>query len=387
MKKIISIVGARPQFIKAALLCKGLRENAFEELLVHTGQHYDFNMSETFFTELELPEPNYYLGIGSGTHGEQTGKMLIAIEKIFLEEHPDLALVYGDTNSTIAGALAAAKLHIPIVHVEAGLRSYNRRMPEEINRVITDILASVLFCPTEGAVKNLVKEGFSVAINGGSLIGQDYTLPSHNKNGPIIVNVGDVMFDIANEIKKRLNIPKILNKYHLQTKGYVLVTIHRAENTDNSQNLVNIWQALLEIANHGTDIFFPVHPRTLKALETHGNWTDNLPANFHLSKPISYGEMIALEENAKVIITDSGGVQKEGYFFHTPCVIPRSETEWVELVESGWNVVTGPDKEKIVREVFRTATNGKHKEWQNFYGEGDAVVKIINVLKQVTENL
>ena len=385
MTKIVSIVGARPQFIKAALLSRQLRSQGCEERLVHTGQHYDFNMSEVFFTELGLPEPDYYLGIGSGSHGEQTGKMLIEIEKVLVEERPDIVLIYGDTNSTLAGALAAAKLHIPVAHVEAGLRSYNKLMPEEVNRVLADAVASVLFCPTETAVRNLEKEGYVNTLNGGCLVGEDCMLPLCDTKQPIIVNVGDVMFDIANEIRVKLNTEEILSKYRLKAKSYVLVTIHRAENTDNEKNLINIWGALLEIANQGMGVFFPVHPRTLKVLNTLGIPNETPPANMQLSDPVSYSEMIALEENAKVIITDSGGVQKEGYFFHTPCVIPRSETEWVELVESGWNVVTGPVAKGIVEEVFRISKDGVPSEWRSFYGNGDAAIKIVNILKQMGE--
>jgi len=385
MTKIVNIVGARPQFIKAALLSRRLREQKFEERLVHTGQHYDFNMSEVFFTELGLPEPDYYLGIGSGSHGEQTGKMLIEIEKVLLKERPDMVLVYGDTNSTLAGALAATKLHIPVAHVEAGLRSYNKLMPEEVNRVLADAVASVLFCPTEGAVRNLEKEGFVNTINGGCLISEDCILPAYNGKESFVINVGDVMFDIAHEIKAKLRTGDVLSKYHLQAKDYILVTIHRAENTDNKENLMNIWEALIEIASQGISVLFPVHPRTKKALMAFRIDSKNLPTNLQLVDPVSYSEMIALEENAKVIITDSGGVQKEGYFFHTPCVIPRSETEWVELVECGWNVVTGPNKERITQEVFRLSMDGVCPKWQSFYGNGDAAIKIVNVLRKMGE--
>jgi len=320
--RILSIVGARPQFIKAALVSRKLREREINEILVHTGQHYDFNMSDIFFEELNLPKPDYHLGVGSGSHGEQTGKMLMRIEKVLLKEKPDTVLVYGDTNTTLAGALAAVKLHIPVAHIEAGLRSYNRRIPEEINRVLTDHCSDILFAPTDKAVENLKKEGIRKGV----------------------YKVGDVMFDIALEIKNRVDEEKILTKYGLKPKDFILVTIHRAENTDIRENLESIWNALKDIANSGIKLFFPVHPRTKKALENYGLVNEKIPKNLMMAKPVSYFEMVVLEGNAKVIITDSGGVQKEGYFFKTPCIIPRNETEWIELVEIGWNKVVSNKK-------------------------------------------
>jgi len=291
--KILSIVGARPQFIKTALVSRRLRENGIEEILVHTGQHYDFNMSDIFFQELNLPKPDYHLGIGSSTHSEQTGKMLMEVEKVLFKEKPDIVLVYGDTNTTLAGALAAAKFHIPVAHIEAGLRSYNKRMPEEVNRVLTDHCSDILFAPTDTAIENLKKEGI---VKG-------------------VYKVGDVMFDIALEVKNRIDEEKILTKYGLKPKDFILVTIHRAENTDIKENLENIWKALKDITNSGIKVFFPVHPRTKKALENYGLVSEEIPKNLTITQPISYFEMITLESNAKVIITDSGGVQKEGYFF------------------------------------------------------------------------
>jgi len=355
--KIISVVGARPQFIKAALVSKKLRERGVKELLIHTGQHYDFNMSDIFFKELNLPEPDYYLGIGSGLHGEQTGKMLVELEKVYLKERPDIVLVYGDTNSTLAGALAAAKLHIPVAHVEAGLRSYNRKMPEEINRVLTDHISSILFTPTENAVKNLNKEGIYDGI----------------------FNVGDVMYDIAMESIKKINEKEVLKKFNLISKGFILVTIHRAENTDNYKNLKNIWEALNILAKRGYKLFFPIHPRTKKAIENYSLKPES--KNLLITEPISYFEMLALEKNAKVIITDSGGVQKEGYFFGTRCVIPRNETEWTELIDIGFNILTGIDKEKILESVEKVFKEDDLKiQNSNIYGEGNASDKIVEVL-------
>ncbi|ACN98202.1 UDP-N-acetylglucosamine 2-epimerase [Sulfurihydrogenibium azorense Az-Fu1] len=361
MTKIISIVGTRPQFIKAALVSKKLREKGVKEILVHTGQHYDFNMSDVFFKELGLPEPDYYLGIGSGNHGEQTGKMLIEIEKVLLKEKPDIVIVYGDTNSTLAGALAAAKLHIPVAHVEAGLRSYNKKMPEEINRVLTDHISTWLFTPTKTAVENLHKEGISKGV----------------------YQVGDVMFDIALESINRVDEEKVLSKYGLKPKEFILATIHRAENTDFRENLINIWEALNEIASYGYRIIFPTHPRTKKALNEAGININFKNENLLLIEPVSYFEMLALEKNAKLIITDSGGVQKEGYFWETPCVIPRNETEWIELVKIEFNKLAGNKAEAIVKYSLEVLNGEKqYNIIEHLYGKGDASDKIIEVLTQ-----
>jgi len=382
--KILSIVGARPQFIKAALVSRRLREKGIEEILVHTGQHYDFNMSDIFFQELNLSKPDYSLGVGSGSHGEQTGKMLMRIEKVLLKEKPDTVLVYGDTNTTLAGALAAVKLHIPVAHIEAGLRSYNKNMPEEINRVLTDHCSDILFCPTETAVSNLQKEGFTNIINGGKLIKNSLDLLSINDYSlPIVIDVGDVMFDVALEVKNRIDEEKILTKYGLKPKDFILVTIHRAENTDIRENLENIWDALKDIANSGIKVFFPVHPRTKKALENYGLVNEKISKNLIITEPVSYFEMVVLEGNAKVIITDSGGVQKEGYFFKTPCIIPRNETEWVELVDAGWNKVIGNKKENIVKEAMKAYNeNINDKEWIDFYGGGKASDRIVKIVSR-----
>jgi len=354
--KILSIVGARPQFVKAGIVSREIRNRGLKEVFVHTGQHYDFNMSEVFFKELNLPKPDYYLGIGSGLHGEQTGKMLIEIEKVLLTEKPDVVLVYGDTNSTLAGALASSKLHIPVAHVEAGLRSYNKKMPEEINRVLTDHISNYLFAPTETAVKNLEREGI--------------------KEG--VYNVGDVMYDVALESINKVDEEKVLSKFKLKPKEYVLTTIHRAENTDNKENLKAILEALYELSKKGFKIMFPIHPRTKKAMENFGLKIN--AANIILTEPVSYFEMLALGKNAKVIITDSGGIQKEGYFFGTPCVIPRNETEWVELIDIGFNVLTGTKKDKIIEAVEKILNGNAIKTVNNLYGEGNAAEKIANIL-------
>ena len=394
--KILSVIGARPQFIKAALVSKKMREKGIQEILVHTGQHYDFSMSDIFFQELSLPKPDYYLGIGSGSHGEQTGKMLIELEKVLLQESPDAVLVYGDTNTTIAGSLASAKLHVPIAHVEAGLRSYNKGMPEEINRILTDHCSDILFCPNETAVKNLQKEGFTNIIENGRLIGNDFSLPrkqsktavrnlrSGAPDAPFVINVGDVMLDVALSMKKIIEETNqeesFLARYSLEAKSYILVTIHRADNTDNRENLGNITEALRKIAKSGLKIFFPAHPRTRKALEKF-NLMSNFPKNLIINEPVSYTEMIAAENNARLIITDSGGVQKEAYFFKTSCVIPRDETEWTELVEIGFNKVVGAEKDNIVNAVSSMLNaDFANKEWPDFYGNGKAAEKIAKVL-------
>jgi len=357
--KIVSIVGARPQFVKAALISKKLRKKEVTEILVHTGQHYDFNMSDIFFKELNLPKPDYYLGIGSGSHGWQTGKMLIEIEKVLLKEKPDIVLVYGDTNTTLAGALASAKLHIPVAHIEAGLRSFNKKMPEEINRTLTDHISDLLFCPSKTAVENLKREGIFKGV----------------------YLVGDVMLDIALEAFKTVNIDKVLNKYKLSYKNFILTTIHRAENTNNRENLLEIWEALKKLALKGIKVFFPVHPRTRKVLEKYGVLKQPIPKNLILSKPISYKEMIALETAAKVVITDSGGVQKESIYFGTPCVIPRNETEWVELVELGYAFLVGVKTNLITQKVEEILSeNFNIDRKQNPYGDGKASDKIVNIL-------
>lgn len=383
--KILSIIGARPQFIKAAIVSRRIQEEGIKEILVHTGQHYDFNMSDIFFQELNLPKPDYHLGVGSGIHGEQTGKMLLEIEKVLLQQKPDVALVYGDTNTTLAGSLAAAKLHIPVAHIEAGLRSYNRSMPEEINRVLTDHCSDILFCPTETAVKNLQKEGFVNVVGDGKLVDDDFSLAQRARGLPLVINVGDVMLDIALDVKKLIvkktgGEKRVLERYFLRAKDYILVTIHRADNTDNKENLQNIMEALEEIARRGTKIFFPAHPRAKKALERFSLMSD-VPQNLIISEPISYVEIITLESNARLIITDSGGLQKEAYFFKVPCIIPRDETEWTELVEIGWNKVVGTAKENLVNSVSSALNEDfPNRQWIDFYGQGRASEKVVKVL-------
>jgi len=384
--KIVSIVGARPQFIKAAAVSRQLRAHGLEERLLHTGQHYDANMSEVFFRELDLPEPNYCLEVGSGSHGAQTARMLAGIEDVLLREKPNGVIVYGDTNSTLAGALAAVKLHQPVAHVEAGLRSYNRQMPEEINRVVADCCSDVLFCPTENAVRNLEREGFAHVMAEGKLVEAGFTASDAKSDAPVVVNVGDVMLDIAHEAKKRIDEDTgrwsgILNRHGLRPGRYVLATIHRASNTDDPARLANIVKAMGQIVEAGLKVLFPVHPRTKTALEKF----DLLPAlsteGFVMTDPVSYMEMVALECHAGAIVTDSGGVQKEAYFFGVPCVVARDETEWTELVDIGWNTLGGAETERIV-EAVRAALEMRSDERErvNFYGDGQACRRIAAML-------
>jgi UDP-GlcNAc3NAcA epimerase len=352
--KIISIIGARPQFIKAATVSREFKSSEkLEEIIVHTGQHFDTNMSDIFFEELQIKKPAYNLGIGGGTHGENTGRMIESIEKLLLEENPRFVLVYGDTDSTLSGAIAAAKLNIPLIHIEAGLRSFNRKMPEEINRVLTDHAADILFTPTESASKQLLKEGIS-----------------EDK----VVFSGDVMFDATRifgtiAAKRNNSVIKRLTK-----APYVLLTMHRAENVDNKAKIQNIISALSE---SGLNFILPIHPRTKKNIKNFGL---KIPGNVTVIPPVGYLDMLYLERNAFLIMTDSGGVQKEAYFNSVPCITLRTETEWVELVDAGVNFITSDDKDKILDAIEKsnklTASDFNH----NFYGDGYAAKKIVDYL-------
>jgi UDP-N-acetylglucosamine 2-epimerase len=380
--KIVTIVGARPQFIKAAPVSRAIEQHNLDnhdpqitEILVHTGQHYDHNMSQIFFDQLEILPPHYNLGVGSGNHGQMTGAMLAKIETVLLKERPDWVLVYGDTNSTVAGALAAVKLHIPVAHVEAGLRSFNRRMPEEINRVLTDHISTILFCPTEAAVNNLKKEGFTNIVNDGKFLDQDLfenRLSALSfELSPLVVNVGDVMYDafLAN---KNLAHQKsgILSDLGLKRKGYCLATVHRQENTEDPQRLLNIFIAFEELSSADRPFIILLHPRTKKALQQHKG-KDQLSPHVRLLSPASYLDMIALEVHARVILTDSGGVQKEAYFARVPCVTLREETEWIETIRAGWNHLGGADCRQIA-DAFEKATSSFPSEQPRLYGEGKA---------------
>ena len=356
MKKIITVVGARPQFVKAAILSRQFQVHSVEEMIIHTGQHFDENMSDVFFREMEIPKPAFKLDINSLSHGAMTGRMLEGIEQILLREKPDGVLVYGDTNSTLAGALAAAKLHIPVVHVEAGLRSFNMEMPEEINRILTDRISNALFCPTDTAMNNLKREGF--------------------ENMPVrIIKNGDVMQDAALFYASSAVLRSdIIQKTRLQK--FVLATIHRQENTDNTDNLKNIIDGLTQINKH-IQVVVPMHPRTRKILAQHYQLPD-----FTIIDPVGYFDMIMLLKNSELVITDSGGVQKEAFFFGKHCITLREQTEWVELVENGYNILVGSDSEKL-KNAFETLIQRKSDFSLDLYGNGcaaeKAVAEIVNM--------
>ncbi len=360
MSKIVTVVGARPQFIKAAAISRVLRARpGVEELLVHTGQHYDDNMSQVFFDELGIPSPDYHLAIGSGRHGEQTGKMLAAIEELLVSTQPDWMLVYGDTNSTLAGALAAAKLHIPIAHVEAGVRSFNRRMPEEVNRVLTDHMADLLLAPTPTAIENLRREG----------------LPSTAMH-----LVGDCMYDVALHYGAQAESrSQILERLELKPGGYVLATVHRAENTDDPARLQAIFEGLSVVATE-LPVVLPLHPRTRAALERAGLLA-RVADRLRLIDPVGYLDMIKLERNARLIATDSGGVQKEAFFHSVPCVTLRDETEWTELVECGANRLVSPLTQTNLVSAVREALAAKAGfAAGSLYGGGRAAEVIVEKL-------
>lgn len=349
MKKILTIIGARPQFIKASVVSKAILEtDGLTEVLVHTGQHFDANMSDIFFNQLGIPRPSYQLDIHGGSHGDMTGRMLIEIEKVLLQEKPDRVLVYGDTNSTLAGALAAAKLHIPVAHIEAGLRSFNMQMPEEINRILTDQISDILFCPTATAIKNLAEEGF-------------------DKKSVQVLNVGDVMQDSAQFFAQQAAQPQGFTV----PEGFILTTLHRAENTDNPERLAAIVGALNQVHNTIAPVVMPLHPRTRGVLTKQG-----LSLDVHIIDPVGYLEMIWLLQRTGLVLTDSGGVQKEAYFFSKPCVTLRDQTEWVELIDVGANELVGADAGRII------SAAKKHygrviQDDQQLYGGGTASQKII----------
>jgi len=338
-----------------------------QEVLVHTGQHYDDLMDRVFFEELELPKPHHHLGVGSGSHARQTGLMLERIESVLTREKPEVVLVYGDTNSTLAGALAAVKLNIPLAHVEAGLRSYNREMPEEINRVLTDHLSTYLFCPTLHAVQNLSREGI------------------RDRRRQVVKRVGDVMYDsvlfyseLAEKRSRILTSPELFSSStERPTPNYILATLHRAENTDNPERLRTILRALSKVGKE-TPVILPLHPRTKKVMRTHGILPEG--SGVRLVDPVSYFGMLRLEKNAKVILTDSGGVQKEAFWFQVPCVTLREETEWTETVESGWNVLVGARARRIVEEVRRAAGRRPSTKARGLFGDGKASEKIVQTL-------
>ena len=355
IKKIVTIVGARPQFVKAAVVSRALENEGIEEVMVHTGQHFDSNMSEVFFEEMQIPKPRYNLEISNLNHGAMTGRMLEKIEQILISEKPDIVLVYGDTNSTLAGALAAAKLNIRVGHVEAGLRSFNNTMPEEINRIITDRIASVLFCPTETAIDNLLKEGF------GNFDCQ-------------VVKSGDVMQDAAMFYSKTSEDNSlIISKLNLVHKPFLLATIHRQENTDSLQNLRNIIDALNEISSD-ISVILPLHPRTRNIIRQ-----NEINTRFETIDPVGYLDMISLIKNCSMVFTDSGGLQKEAFFFKKHCITLREETEWTELVDLGYNVLVGSDRLKIIA-AYRDMQTKSSDFSRNLYGNGHAAETIAKLL-------
>lgn len=349
--KVVTIVGARPQFVKAAAISRVLRQSA-EEILVHTGQHYDDRMSRVFFDQLGIPSPDHDLGVGSGGHGQQTGEMLQRLEPVLEQEAPDFVVVVGDTNSTLAGALTAAKLHIRVAHVEAGLRSFNRKMPEELNRILTDHLSTLLFCPSQTAVDNLSREGITRGV----------------------YDVGDVMVDALHfAVKQAAQDPAFFRRFGVEPGKYLLATVHRAENTDDGSRLTAILETF---AAAGETVVFPIHPRTQKAISRLGL---EMPSNVKQIEPVGYIEMAALEKNARLILTDSGGVQKEAYWLKVPCITLRDDTEWVETVESGWNYVAGVDTDRIVSLIRNFPIPDTH---QSFYGDESAAQKLTSILME-----
>ena len=381
MKKIITVIGARPQIIKAAAISRAIKNNFSDkilEVIVHTGQHYDENMSQIFFEELEIPFPNFNLNVGSGSHGEQTAKMLEGLENIYVQEKPDAVIVYGDTNSTIAGALAASKIHIPVIHIEAGLRSFNKAMPEEINRIACDHMSTLLFTPSETGHRNLLNEGI-----------KNDQKEAASIDNPKIYLCGDIMYDNSlyfSAMSEQKS--EILKELEITTDEFILCTIHRDTNTDDTANLNAIFRALLRIQKTSNlKIVLPLHPRTKEKLNSHLDenlLTElNQNKNFKIIPPLGFLDIISLEKNARLIITDSGGLQKEAFFFQKPCVILREQTEWIEIVENGNAVIAGANELKIISSV-ETLIKRTDFTYPNLYGDGNAANFIC---KKITEEL
>lgn len=381
MLKILTIIGARPQIIKAAALSRAIKNNfsdKIKEVIVHTGQHYDENMSQVFFDELNIPSPNYNLNVGSGSHGKQTAVMIEKIEEVLLKEKPNCIVLYGDTNSTLAGAIAASKIQVPVVHIEAGLRSFNKSMPEEINRIMCDHVATLLFSPTKAGYENLKKEGFL----------ENNSAP-YSFDNPKIYHCGDVMYDNSLHFSSVAeNKTTILQKLELKENSFLLATIHRNNNTDESDRLIAIFSAINKIAlKEKIAVVIPLHPRTAKLLKQNlsADLYDTVTKNtlIKIIEPVSFLEMIALEKNAKLILTDSGGVQKEAFFFEKPCVILRSETEWIELVECGAATIADADEAKIIK-AFEKYNNNNNLSFPPLFGNGKAAEFICGeILKNI----
>jgi UDP-N-acetylglucosamine 2-epimerase len=351
--KIASVVGARPQFIKAAPVSHEIRAHN-EDVLIHTGQHYDEDMSEAFFQVLHIPNPDYNLGVGSGSHAWQTAEMMKGLEDVFTREKPDFVLVYGDTNSTIAGALTAAKLGLPLGHVEAGLRSYNRAMPEEINRVVTDHLSTTVFCPTQTAVDNLAREGITRGVH----------------------LVGDVMYDVALQMAQPARERGVGRRLGLEPGAYILATVHRPSSADDKEVLAGIMEALEDCAR---TVVFPVHPRTKKNLQAFGMW-EEVERKLKVLPPADYLDFLGLLIDAEKVVTDSGGVQKEAYFFGVPCITLRDETEWIETVEDGWNALVGTETEDILHAIEHFSPSGTKLK---SFGDGHAAGRIAQIIDKI----
>ena len=369
MLKILTIIGARPQIIKAAAISRAIKNNfqtQLKEIIVHTGQHYDANMSQVFFDELNIPLPDYNLNVGSGSHGKQSAAMIIGIEEILVKEQPNAIVLYGDTNSTLAGAIAASKIHIPIVHIEAGLRSFSKAMPEEINRIMCDHASTLLFSPTKTGYNNLINEGFKTN-----------TTALYNSDNPKIYHCGDVMYDNSLYFSKISESKSdILKKLNLSSNHFILATIHRNNNTDEPERLNALFKSLNDISiQNKLEVVLPLHPRTAKLLET--NLYPDLLANvksntgFKIIEPASFLEMITLEKNCCMVMTDSGGVQKEAFYFEKPCIILRPETEWIELVECGAAIVADANETKI-KEGFNKLISNPYLSFPKLYGNGAA---------------
>lgn len=382
MIKIVTIIGARPQIIKAAALSRAIKNNfssQITEIIVHTGQHYDDNMSQVFFDELEIPLPNYNLNVGSGNHGKQTATMISAIEDVLLIEKPNAIVLYGDTNSTLAGAMAASKIHIPVIHIEAGLRSFNKSMPEEINRIMCDHVSTLLFSPTKTGFDNLIQEGFLSQTNA-----------PYSIDNPKIYHCGDVMYDNSLFFSKISDVKtSIINDLKLKNNGFILATIHRNNNTDEPIRLNALFKSLNDISiNYQLQIVLPLHPRTSNLLDR--NLSKDLAeairlnSNFKIISPVSFLEMLALEKNCCLVMTDSGGVQKEAFYFEKPCVILRPETEWIELLENGAALIADADENKI-KFSFEQLIAKKDLSFPKLYGDGNAAVFICSeIINQIT---
>ena len=381
--KLLNIVGARPQIIKASAISRAIRthfSNDFAEIIVHTGQHYDKELSAIFFDELEIHKPHYNLGVGSAGHGRQTSMMITGIEEVLLKEKPDCVILYGDTNSTLAGALAASKLHYPVIHIEAGLRSFNKTMPEELNRIMSDHASTLLFAPTNTAFKNLMSEGF-----------KPENSPPYSINNPKIYLTGDIMFDnsmfFAGLAEKKK--AKFLSDMSLERDNFVLVTVHRDSNTDDILRLKDILVTLRSLAEEtNMKLIMPLHPRTIVSLKTRLTelYNDLSSCNYvFIIPPVSFLEMILLEKNCRIIVTDSGGVQKESHFFKKPCIVLRKETEWIELVKNGTAKLVDADP-LLIRKEFLSFMNAPHVlEYPGFYGDGKTAEFILNEIRQMFE--